>query len=45
MSSNYNRIPRPATILLNEGNAELIQKRETPEDLLRFDVLPNRFIK
>ena len=45
MSSNYNRIPRPATILLNEGNAELIQKRETPEDLLRFDVLPDRFIK
>ena len=45
MSSNYNRIPRPASILLNDGNAELIQKRETPEDLLRFDVLPDRFIK
>tara|TARA_Y100000589_G_scaffold54900_1_gene45502 strand:- start:135 stop:1466 length:1332 start_codon:yes stop_codon:yes gene_type:complete len=28
MSSNYNRIPRPASILLNNGNAELIQKRE-----------------
>ena len=26
------------------GNSELIQKRETPEDLLRFDVLPDRFI-
>tara|TARA_Y100001978_G_scaffold201235_1_gene219129 strand:- start:108 stop:1481 length:1374 start_codon:yes stop_codon:yes gene_type:complete len=45
MSSNYNRIPRPATILLNQGAAELIQKRETPEDLLKFDVLPDRFIK
>ena len=45
MSSNYNRIPRPASILLNEGNAELIQKRETSEDLLKFDVLPDRFIK
>tara|TARA_Y100001933_G_scaffold37987_1_gene33831 strand:- start:96 stop:1193 length:1098 start_codon:yes stop_codon:yes gene_type:complete len=45
MSSNYNRIPRPASILLNNGNAELIQKREAPEDLLRFDVLPDRFIK
>ena len=44
MSSNYNRIPRPASILLNDGNSELIQKRETPEDLLRFDVLPDRFI-
>ena len=45
MSSNYNRIPRPASLLLNNGNAELIQKREAPEDLLRFDVLPDRFIK
>ena len=45
MSSNYNRIPRPATLLISEGNAELIQKRELPEDLLRLDVLPDRFIK
>jgi len=45
MSSNYNRIPRPAAILVNDGNAELIQKRETPKDLLKFDVLPDRFIK
>ena len=45
MSSNYNRIPRPASILLSDGNAELIQRRETPEDLLKFDVLPDRFIK
>ena len=45
MSSNYNRIPRPAALLVSNGSAELIQKRETSEDLLKFDVLPDRFIK
>ena len=45
MSSNYNRIPRPASLLVNNGEADLIQKRENFEDLLRFDVLPDRFIK
>ena len=45
MSSNYNRIPRPAALLVSDGSAELIQKRETSEDLLKFDVLPDRFIK
>ncbi len=43
MSSNYNRIPRPAGVLVNNGESELIQRRESPEDLLRFDVLPERF--
>ena len=45
MSSNYNRIPKPASLLVGNGEAEIIQKRETPGDLLRFDVLPDRFIK
>ncbi len=45
MSSNYNRIPRPAGILVRDGEAEIIQKRESPYDLLRYDVLPDRFIK
>jgi len=44
MSSNYNRIPRPATVLVGQGWVELIQKRELPEDLLQLDVLPDRFI-
>jgi len=42
MSSNYNRIPRPAAVLVGEGQAELVQRREQPEDLLRYDVLPAR---
>jgi len=45
MSSNYNRIPRPAAILVCDGEADIIQKRESSFDLLKYDVLPDRFIK
>ncbi len=37
MSSNYNGAMRPAVVWLNKGAATLIQRRETPEDLLRRD--------
>lgn len=42
MGSNYNRIPRPAAVLVHDGLADLVQRREQPEDLLRYDVLPER---
>jgi diaminopimelate decarboxylase len=42
MASNYNRITRPAAVLVNEGSAEVIIERETWQDLLRFDRLPAR---
>lgn len=42
MSSNYNRIPRPAAVLVHDGEADLIQRRERPEDLLRYDEIPSR---
>jgi diaminopimelate decarboxylase len=42
MASNYNRIPRPAAVLVADGVADLVQRREQPEDLLRYDVLPAR---
>jgi diaminopimelate decarboxylase len=42
MASNYNRIPRPAAVLVHDGQAELVQRREQPEELLRYDVLPER---
>ena len=45
MSSNYNRIPKPAAVLVFDGEAEIIQRRESPQDLLKYDVLPDRFIK
>ena len=42
MASNYNRIPRPAAVLVHDGEADLIQRREQPEDLLRYDEIPSR---
>lgn len=42
MSSNYNRLPRPAAVLVNAGEANLILQRETYEDLIRQDRLPER---
>jgi diaminopimelate decarboxylase len=44
MSSNYNRLPRPAAILVHEGEANLILQRETYADLLRQDRLPERLV-
>jgi diaminopimelate decarboxylase len=40
MASNYNRVPRPAAVLVNAGEAHLIIQRETLQDLLRQDCLP-----
>lgn len=42
MASNYNRLPRPAAVLVNHGEANLILQRETYEDLIRQDRLPTR---
>lgn len=42
MASNYNRIPRPAAVLVRGGQAELVQRRESNQDLLRWDLLPER---
>lgn len=38
MSSNYNRIPRPAVVMLSKGEDRLIVKRETYDDILRNDI-------
>jgi diaminopimelate decarboxylase len=38
MASNYNLIPRPAVVAVRDGNARVIRRRETVEDLLRCDV-------
>jgi diaminopimelate decarboxylase len=45
MASNYNRLGRPAAVLVKDGRADLILRRETYEDLLRCDVLPRRLEK
>jgi diaminopimelate decarboxylase len=38
MSSNYNHAPRPAVVMVAGGAAHLIRRRETFDDLMRFDV-------
>lgn len=42
MSSNYNMLPRPAMVLVKDGQADLILDRETYDDLLRRDRIPER---
>jgi len=42
MASNYNRLGKIAAVLVNDGGAELILKRETYTDLIRQDLLPPR---
>ncbi len=42
MSSNYNRFPRPAMVLVGGGRAELIVRRETYADLEALDLVPDR---
>lgn len=37
MSSNYNGVPRPAAVLVREGEATLIRRRETVDDLLALE--------
>ena len=38
MASNYNGARKPAVMWLEDGQATLIQRRETPDDLLARDV-------
>lgn len=38
MANNYNRIPRPPVVFVENGVATLVVKRETYEDLVRLDL-------
>lgn len=38
MANNYNRIPRPAVVFVENGKDRLVVKRETYEDLIRLDI-------
>ncbi len=42
MSMNYNRLPRPAMVLVRDGAADIIIARETYDDLIRNDMVPER---
>ena len=37
MGSNYNALPRPAAVVVRDGEARLIRRRETIGDLLRLE--------
>ena len=37
IASNYNGVPRPAVVLVSGGEARLVRRRESVEDLLRYD--------
>lgn len=39
MASNYNRVPRPAVVMVSQGKDKLIVKRETYEDLIANDLV------
>ena len=38
MASNYNRLCRPAAVMVNNGEPRVIIKRETYEDLIKNDI-------
>jgi diaminopimelate decarboxylase len=38
MASVYNAVPRPAAVLVRDGEARVIRRRETIDELLAFDV-------
>jgi diaminopimelate decarboxylase len=39
MASNYNALPRPAIVMVKEGRARLIRRRETYQDLMNLDLI------
>jgi hypothetical protein len=38
--SNFNALPRPATVLVTGDRASVIRRSETEEDVFRRDVIP-----
>ena len=42
MASNYNRVQKPAMVLVNNSQSDIIIKRESLEDLIAHDIIPDR---
>ena len=42
MASNYNRVQKPQMVLVNNSQSDIIVKRETLDDLIANDVIPDR---
>lgn len=45
MASNYNKLLKPAVVLVNKGDSNLIVKRETNKDLIHNQLIPDRLKK
>jgi diaminopimelate decarboxylase len=41
-ASNFNAVPRPGTVLVHDGNTELVKRAETLDDIFRRDIIPER---
>jgi diaminopimelate decarboxylase len=39
MASNYNVLPRPAIVMVKDGRARLVRRRETYQDLMSLDLI------
>lgn len=39
MASNYNKIPKPAVVMIKDGQERIIVRRESYEDLISMDVI------
>ena len=42
MASNYNRVQKPAMVLVNNSQSDIIINRETLDDIVAKDVIPDR---
>lgn len=38
MASTYNKVPRPPVVFVRDGDARVVVRRETYDDMMRFDV-------
>lgn len=38
MASNYNRIPKPAIVMVKDGKSRVVVKRETYDDIIKNDI-------
>ncbi len=45
MASNYNRIRRPAVVLVRDGQADIAVRRESHDDMIGNDLIPERLLK
>lgn len=45
MASNYNRVQKPAMVLVNDSQSDIIVKRESLDDIILHDVIPDRMKK